>query len=218
MRIVFLGSYTESKKILLLSIARILASSYSVRIFSARRYGYDADSPDVYDFCGTEVHHFYTEEHLGQILQANPSDYALIDTDIALNAGQDVRLVSLLKAERAAFEHTVDQTRALLRQYPESDIHVIYYDIYEYCRVNPGFLEKLYYRRMYDTANVTWNHVLYFEEENAAAFIESLFEERLYIRKFSPVWKAQVLNILNSLTGIELKQLKECLKKAERMK
>ncbi|HOK42122.1 MAG TPA: hypothetical protein PLD49_00440 [Thermoclostridium caenicola] len=218
MRIVFLGSHTESKKVLLLSIARILASAYSVRIYSACRYGYDEDHGDVYDFCGTEVRQFHNGEQLEQLLQTNPCDYALIDTELALNAGRDVKLVSLLKAERSAFEHTVEQTRALLQQYPYTDIHIIYYDIYEYCRVSPGFLEKLYYRRMYDAVNVTWNHVLYFEEGNAAAFMESLYEEKLHIRRFSPVWKAQVLNILNSLTGIELKQLKECLKKAERMK
>lgn len=219
MRIVFLGSYTESKKALLLSMAQILSADYTVRIFTACRYDYEEeDKREVYDFCRAEVHHFDDADHLEQILQANPCDYAFIDTDTALNVGHDVKLVSLLRAERAAFEQTVEQTGALLKQYPYTDIHLIYYDVLEYCRVNPSFLEKLYYRRICDAANVTWSYVLYFEEQNAAVFMEGLYEERLAIRKLSPVWKMQVLNILSKLTGIEMKQLKRCLKKAERMK
>lgn len=218
MRIIFLGSYSESKKILLLTMAQILSTGHTVKIFTTRRYVYDEGCREVYDFCRIEIHHFDTENHLEQVLDANPCDYAFIDTDLALSAGRDVKLVSILGAERSSFEHTLDQTKALLERYPYTDIHLIYSDIFEYSRISAGFLEKLYYRRMADSVNVTWSYVLYFEEQNAAVFLESLYEERLSIRRFSPVWKTQVLNILSNLTGIELKQLKGNLKKAERMK
>ncbi len=218
MRIVFLGSYSENKKILLLSMAKVLSLEHSVKIFSTHRYDYDEGYSDVYDFCGTEIHHFDTENRLKQVMESNPCDYALIDTHLALNAGHDIKLASLLKAERSSFEETVEQTRALLEQYPYTDIHLIYYDVPEYSRVNGKFLETLYCRRINDSVNLTKNYTIYFEEENAAAFLESLYEERLTLKRFTPVWKMQLLNILSDLTGIELKQLKEYLKKSERMK
>ena len=218
MRIVFVGSPSESKKILLLSIARILSSHHTVKIFASWRYDYDEYHRDVCDFCGTEVHHFDTGDNLNSILESNPCDYALIDTHMALYAGHDVKLASLLRAERSSFEQTAEQTRALLKRYPYTDICLIFYDMHEYCRIGPKFLEKLYYRRITDSVNVTRSYALFFEEQNAAALLECLYEERLLLKRFSPVWKTQVLNIISSLTEIDVKQLKRYMRKAERMK
>ena len=218
MRIVFLGFPSESKKILLMSMARILSVGHTVKIFTSCRYDYDESRRDVYDFCGIEIHNFGDGDSLKQVLESNPCDYALIDTYLALDAGHDVKLASLLQAERSSFEQTAEQTRVLLKQYPFTDICLIFYDVHEYCRISPKFLEKLYHRRIPDSVNVTRSFALYFEEQNAAALLECLFEERLVIKRFSRVWKAQVLNILGSLTGIEAQELKGYKKKAERMR
>jgi len=218
MRIIFLGSPSESKKILVLSMARILSSHHTVKVFASCRYDYDEGSRDVYDFCGIEIHNFNDEESLKHALDLNPCDYALIDTHLALDAGHDVKLASLLTAERSSFEQTAEQTRDLLKRYPFTDICLIFYDIHEDCRISPKFLERLYYRRIPDSVNVTKSYALYFEERNAAALLECLYEERLVLKRFSPVWHAQVLNILASLTGLEAKQLRIYKKKAERMK
>lgn len=218
MRIVFLGAVSDSKKILVLSMARILSAGHGVRVFSTARYDYEEEERDTYDFCGIEIRRFADEAGLRRILETNPCDYALIDTDFALDVGNDVKLVLVIRPERSCFEETVEQARILLKRYPYTDIHLVFHDVLEYCRVSPEFLEKLYFRSIADSVNVTKTYALYFEEQNAAAVQESLYEERLFLRRFSSLWKSQLLNVLSDITGIEAKQLKGYLKRAERMR
>jgi len=218
MRIVLLGSSSESKKMFVLAMARILSVEHTVKIFSTGRYDYEDEKRDVCDFCGIEVHNISAGKELLEIPESAQCDYALIDTHIALDAGNDVRLVSFIRPERSSFEETVEQTGLLLKRYPYTDIHLVFYDVLEYCKITPEFLEKLYFRRITDSVNVTKSYAVYFEEENAAAVQECLYEERISLKKFTPLWKSRLLNIMADITGIGIKQLRGYLKKAERMK
>lgn len=218
MRIVFLGAFTECKKALMLAAARILSVDHTVGIFSGRHYSYEDQPGGVYDFCHAEIRKFDDDTKLLKDLDENACDYALIDTASDIDAGSGVSIVIILEPERESFETVCGQAARFAARHPVTDIHLIFANLLEYCKINRSFLEKLYDRALKDSSNITKGYELYFDEQNAAITQESMYEEKLLLRKLSPVWKTQVANILCDLTGIDVKTMKKNLKKAERMK
>lgn len=218
MRIVFLGPSTEYKKLLILCMARIISTDQSVKIFTNRHYSYDEERGNVYDFCKIEIHRFSEESQLSEDLGTNACDYALIDINRDLDAGSDTKIVSIIEPERIFSEWTIKQAEKFIHRHPYTDIYLIFANILEYCKINRSFLEKLYERALKDSSNITKGYELYFDEQNAAIFQESMYEEKLYLKKLAPVWKMQIVNILCDLTGIDMKSMKKKLKIAERMK
>lgn len=218
MRIVFLGVFTEYKKMLILSMARILSMEHAVKIFTNRHYSFEEEHGDVYDFCKIEIHRFEEETQLLEALESNACEYALIDIDQDIDAGSDAKIVSIIEPERTTFEQTIKQADKFIRRRPYTDIYLVFANILEYCQINRSFLEKLYERALKDSSNITKGYELYFDEQNAAILQESMYEEKLCLKKLAPVWKMQVTNILSDLTGIDMKTMRKKLKKAERMK
>lgn len=212
MNIVILGVPTQAKSFLVISLARLLSEYKKVIVYADSRYAFDGDS-GCYDFLKVEIRH---EEDRSD----NQEQDAIIIHDAikAKTLDEAFEAFVVIEPERWLLEESVNQVREFINLYPSMSFRFVYLNLLEFCKVNVKFLDKLLESRLTADFDESRRHVFYCEETNVQVFQESQFEERFHLKHLSGSYKAQLLELVQKLTGQETKTLKEWLKKAERVK
>jgi hypothetical protein len=218
MRIIIFGEDTEFKKMFVLAMARIISGEHTVRVYTAGHYPYEEMPADDYDFCGVEFRRFKDSSSLPELLGAESCEYALLDICRDADAGTDVKIIAVCEPGRRLYERFLENAGLLLKRYPYTDVHLVFANILDGCKVNRAFMERLYERAMKDSTNITKVYEIYFDERNAVALYEGMYEERLLMRRYTPEFRMQLANILGEVLGYPLKRMKKIMRKAERKK
>lgn len=216
MNIAFLGPCTDKKRFFLLCLARIMTNEKKAVIFSNKPYSFDTGPEHIYDYCGVEIRQFEKGEDLAPGL--NEEGYYFLDIDRMMPVPEDSAIAVVTEPLRRNLEYSVKLAMEFSRNDQSLKISLIYLDIMEYCKVDKRYIDLFWEWNMPGFTETSRVFPFYFEEQNQIAMIECQFSERLSLKKLTPSCKTELLNVMQSLFGIEPKRARTLVRMAERMK
>lgn len=216
MNIVLLGTSTDDKRFLILSIARIMSCDKKTIIFTKNPYNYDEEPEEAYDYCGIEIRHFDTVNALENCLCEECNN--LIDLEEYIPISVSYRIVAVCETYRRMVENCVKLVGAYSWVNPTLEIYVVYLNVMEYCKADKKYLDLFWERSVPSFTKLKEAYSVYFEEGNRVALLESQFSDTLSIKKLTDSMKKSLSEIIEDLLSIDSKQMKKIIRMAERMK
>jgi len=212
MNVVFLGVSSDDKKFFILCLAKIISCFRKVVVYSTTPYG--CSKENQYDFCGIEIHLINKDDALGALPEEENINF--IDIEEYMPLYTSFKTVAVCETSRCKLEQGVQSINKFASEDRSRDIFLVYLNILEYCRINEKYLDVFLEKELLSSVLISHKSIFVFEEENRIIMTESLFNERLPIKKLTKSFRLSLMNMARVLMGLEQKKAKRLLKKAER--
>jgi hypothetical protein len=215
MNVAFLGESTETKRFLILCLAKITSCHTKVTILSKHSYSFD-EIYENYDYCGIEM--ILLKDGDNPLTKVSEEKSNFIDAEDLINIPEEYKVIAISEPTRKSLESCVKLAGDYTWFQPTLNLYIIHFNIMEYCKIGKRYLDNYWERGLPSFTEITEIYELYFEEKNQIVMIESQHSNRLYIRSLSPSMKRALRKIIQDIFSMDIGEAKVVLKKAERMK